>query len=99
MNLPDEQKNANRESGPGITVVRMLCDGPMESQWDEYVHGNQAGTFYHLAGWRKIIGDFLGHDAYYLYVENEGEIVGILPLAHVASRIFSNALISLPLVV
>ena len=37
-----------------------------------------------------------GHRSYYLIAQRDGLIEGILPLAHVRSRLFSNALISTP---
>ena len=37
-----------------------------------------------------------GHRPYYLYAETNGEIQGVLPLAHVRSRLFGNALVSTP---
>ncbi len=39
------------------------------------------------------------HDTYFLYVEANGHIQGVLPLAHVRSRLFGNALTSLPFAV
>jgi hypothetical protein len=68
-------------------------------RWDDFVNASDNATFFHLSGWREIIEDFLGHKTYYLYVEREGEIVGILPLARVKSWLFGDALISLPFLV
>lgn len=35
-----------------------------------------------------------GHDTYYYYAEQDGEISGILPLTHIKSHLFGNSLIS-----
>lgn len=73
--------------------------GEDKARWDAYVHKHENGTFYHLSGWQEIIGDFLRHPTYYLYVERDGVINGVLPLARVKSRLFGDALISLPFLV
>jgi len=68
-------------------------------RWDDFVFGSESGTFFHLSGWRTIIGDELGHDTHYLYVEAGGQIAGVLPLARVKSWLFGDALISSPFLV
>lgn len=37
-----------------------------------------------------------GHDSCFLYAEQNGAIRGLLPLGHIRSRLFGNALISSP---
>ena len=39
------------------------------------------------------------HATYFLYAENNAGICGVLPLAHVNSRLFGNALVALPFAV
>lgn len=56
-------------------------------------------TFFHKAGWQSIIRDVFRHDTYFLYAEVDGDIQGVLPLAHVNSRLFGNALTGLPFTV
>lgn len=71
-------------------------DGP---RWDSFVRASAAGSFYHLSGWRSLIENCLNHPTYYLYCENDGEIQAVLPLVHVNSLLFGNALISIPFLV
>lgn len=75
--------------------VRELTDreGPA---WDRFVYTAAQGTFFHRTAWRDVIRRAFGHRCHYLYAEQDGEVVGVLPLAHVKSRLFSNALISMP---
>ena len=56
-------------------------------------------TFFHRAGWMKIIADVFHHDTYFLYAEVDGKIEGVLPLAHVRSLLFGNSLVGLPFAV
>jgi len=65
-------------------------------RWDEYVTSHPDATFFHLAAWRDVLENAYGHHCHYLYAEEEGKIQGILPLGHIQSRLFSNALISTP---
>jgi len=68
-------------------------------RWDDFVNRTEYGTFFHLSGWQAIIDDYLGHSTYYLFVEHDGQITGVLPLARVKSWLFGDALISLPFLV
>lgn len=63
-------------------------------RWDAYVATQSQASFFHLAGWKSVIEQAFGHSGHYLYAEQQGEIVGILPLIHLNSRLFGNALIS-----
>ncbi|MGH8644118.1 MAG: FemAB family XrtA/PEP-CTERM system-associated protein, partial [Gammaproteobacteria bacterium] len=65
-------------------------------RWDAYVHEHPEASFFHLSGWKRVIEEVYGHRSYYLYAEAGGSVLGVLPLAHIRSRLFSNALISTP---
>ncbi|NJD06808.1 MAG: FemAB family PEP-CTERM system-associated protein [Methylococcaceae bacterium] len=75
--------------------IRRLEPGD-ERRWDEYVAATPAATFFHRAGWRRVIEQGAGLPVHYLYAEEGGAITGGLPLAHVHSRLFGNALVSTP---
>jgi FemAB-related protein (PEP-CTERM system-associated) len=79
----------------GVIEVRQLA--PADSaRWDAFVAACPEATFFHLSGWKDIIEQAMGHAAYYLLAESHGEIQGVLPLGHVHSRLFGNALMSVP---
>lgn len=65
-------------------------------RWDAFVAGCPEATFFHRAGWQQVLERAFGHDTYYMYAESDGRIEGILPLGHLRSRLFGNALVSLP---
>ena len=56
-------------------------------------------TFFHRAGWQHVLRSVFRHGTHYLKAERNGRIVGVLPLAHVKSMLFGNALTSLPFAV
>ena len=64
--------------------------------WNEFVNRHSEGTFCHLAEWQDVLQRAFGHATYYLIAERGGMIFGVLPLAHIKSAIFSNALVSTP---
>lgn len=64
------------------------------SKWDGFVSTRQDGTPFHLTAWSYAMADTFGHKAYLLYVEDEHGVQGVLPLMHVKSLLFGNALIS-----
>ncbi len=65
-------------------------------RWDAYVDEHPESSFFHLSGWKRVIEGVYGHRSYYLYAEANGSVLGVLPLAHIRSRLFANALISTP---
>jgi FemAB-related protein (PEP-CTERM system-associated) len=73
--------------------IKPLARGD-EARWDAYVEGAEGGSFFHLSGWRQVLGEAFGHAAYYVFAEREGRIRGVLPLIHINSRLFSTGLIS-----
>jgi FemAB-related protein (PEP-CTERM system-associated) len=66
------------------------------AQWDTFVERCPGATFFHRVGWKEVIERSFGHRTYYLYAESGNEICGVLPLAHIRSWFFGNALISTP---
>ena len=65
--------------------------------WNGAVPGLAGATHCHLAGWLEVIGASLGHETVRLQATDpRGSVVGLLPLAHVRSRLLGNYLVSLP---
>lgn len=65
-------------------------------QWDKYVQEHVKGTFFHLSGWKYVVEKTYGHKMMYLAAYEGETLIGILPLGHIKSRLFGNALISSP---
>ncbi len=84
-----------REPAAGAVTVRAVqpSDRP---RWNEFVFAHPEGTFFHRVEWVDVLRRAFGHPARYLLAERDGEICGVLPLAHLKSLIFGNSLISTP---
>lgn len=68
-----------------------------DTAWDDYVDRSPNASIYHLSHWRHVIKNVFNHDAYYFYaINDEDEIVGVLPLIYLRSKIFGNSMISVP---
>ncbi len=83
-----------------IQIKRLAVqDTDAAARWDAFVLACPQATFFHRAGWQKIIGKVFKHTTYFLYAERDGQIEGVLPLAQVKSFLFGHSLVGLPFTV
>ena len=67
------------------------------AEWNNYISTNSAACIHHRAEWRNILSQSYGHESLYLCARDSNQnIVGILPLIHMKSRLFGNKLVSMP---
>ena len=76
-------------------MVKELESSSLDA-WDDYVQRAPQATFFHRSGWKTVLERAFGHRTFFLYAEEGGEIVGILPLAEIKSVLFGHSLSSLP---
>ena len=87
------------ESSP-FSIARLQAgDQAMARRWDAFVMACPEATFFHRAGWQNVLSGVLKHPCYFLYAHHAGEVLGVLPLAHVQSWLFGRSLVSLPFAV
>lgn len=89
-------------SDSGLRLERLepsKAHGALANAWDAFVLSHPQGTFFHKAAWQRIIHDVFKHDTHYLCACRQGVVEGVLPLGHVNSWLFGNALTSLPFAV
>jgi FemAB-related protein (PEP-CTERM system-associated) len=83
-----------------LNIERLaLSDVQGAASWDAFVMRCPQATFFHRAGWQRILREVFRHDAYFLLARTDGAITGVLPLAHMKSLLFGNALVGLPFAV
>ena len=83
-----------------LTVHRLdPLDRPAASRWDAFALACPQATFFHRSAWQRILQQSFRHEGYFLYAQVDDRIEGVLPLAHVRSRLFGNALVALPFAV
>jgi FemAB-related protein (PEP-CTERM system-associated) len=80
------------------SAARAIQVAPLSSAdaaaWDRFVESAPRGTFFHRAGWKDVIEGSFGHSCHFLHARCEGRTTGVLPLVHLRSLLFGNALIS-----
>jgi serine/alanine adding enzyme len=79
------------------TAVRICGEGDALA-WDRFVAGQPSATGYHEWGWRAVLAGTFNHEAIYLAAWHAHDIVGVLPLIRIHSRLFGDSLTSLPFV-
>lgn len=64
--------------------------------WDAFVRAEPSATFFHLSAWARVIETSFGHPTHYLLAEQDGAVVGVLPLARMKTLLFGDVLASTP---
>jgi FemAB-related protein (PEP-CTERM system-associated) len=91
--LTIDRPEAFTEAGPEI--VKRLEDTPAaDRRWDAFVEGAPEATFFHRAGWRRVIEKSFGHRTHYFQAERSTGIAGVLPLTEIRSVLFGHSLIA-----
>lgn len=93
----ENQIQRYKDAGPddkNLSISR--CDKNTEG-WNRYVASHPAASIYHRFEWRELIQNTFGHECYYLSAQNTAhEIVGVLPLVRLKSRLFGDYMVSMP---
>jgi FemAB-related protein (PEP-CTERM system-associated) len=77
--------------------VRVALMQPQDAaRWDAFVHACPDATFFHRAGWQRVIEQSFGNKTWFYYAEQDGQIVGVLPLSQIKSRLFGHSLGAMP---
>lgn len=75
--------------------IRRL-DDTNAAAWDDFVRGRPDGSFFHLSAWARLISKSFRHTSHYVLAEQDGAVVGVLPLVHVKTLLFGDVLVSTP---
>ncbi len=75
--------------------IRPLDDAAAPA-WDAFVRAEPSATFFHLSAWARVIGTSFGHATPYAMAEQDGAVVGVLPLARMRTFLFGDVLASTP---
>lgn len=71
---------------------------PDEPRWDTFTAAQSGATYAHLLGWGRVLTESMGHPWHGMVAEEGGDLVGILPLVRVRSRLFGDYLVSMPFI-
>jgi FemAB-related protein (PEP-CTERM system-associated) len=74
-----------------------VANSEKEAQlWQQFVDSHAACSKYHRWGWKQVIENSFGWQTFYLMLEENSSIKGILPLVWQKSWLFGSFLTSLP---
>jgi FemAB-related protein (PEP-CTERM system-associated) len=97
--------NSIIEAAAAKRAAPVLANSPMTlhtlqpheyGRWDAFVRACPDATFFHLSGWQKVIEGSFGIKTWFYYVQQDGQILGVLPLAEIKSRLFGHSLGAMP---
>ncbi len=102
------QGGCNRCDGTGATDMSDMSDHPQvtvssvrlfdqneAARIDAFVRSHPGATPFHLSGWSRAVEAGCGQRAHYLVAEaGDGAVLGVLPLSHIRSMLFGQALAS-----
>jgi FemAB-related protein (PEP-CTERM system-associated) len=88
------QVTAVGKSEDGIHI-KSFCEAD-RGIWNNFVLNSRDSTFFHLIEWRDVIERSFGHKSHYIMALQNDNIVGILPLFEIKSRLFGHSLVSVP---
>jgi len=79
-----------------MTVRVRALDDASAGAWDAFVRASPEATFFHLSAWARVIREAFRHATHYALAEQDGAVVGVLPLARMRTRLFGDSLSSTP---
>ena len=86
----------NSATSSDTHVIR--CDASQGDAWNKFLLKQDSSNFYQRFEWLSINQRAFGHPCYYLAALRGEDIVGVLPLVFIRSKIFGRILASMPFV-
>jgi len=78
-------------------MTEIIENSVAESEWCRFLKDCPGATIYHTPEWKRFLEQTFQYKPHYLFAtDNSGNVVGLLPLFHVRSRLTGNRLCSVP---
>jgi len=94
--VPPARRPGGIRLARGSAVPTITRADHADKDWDRFVEQHPAATVAHLAAWGPIVRGTYGHEAVYLAARDGADLLGVLPLVFVRSRLFGHRLVSMP---
>lgn len=93
--LPPQFSEQTPRIKPNGAITVKACDDAIA--WDQFVNRHPNAVVYHTYAFKSLIEQVFGHTCHYLAAyDAEGDIIGVLPMVHLNSRLFGSYLVSIP---
>ncbi len=83
-------------SAPSTVSVEVRVEQTAPAGWNEFVEPFGYAGYFQRREWLNVLRDGLQQQPWFLSAWDEGQLVGVLPLAFVKSALFGRFLVSLP---
>lgn len=83
-----------REVAESVRIQRFHEN--VAERWDDFVRAQPRGTFFHQAGWKRVVEKTFGYQPCYFYAERGGSMSGVAPVFSISNWIVGHCLISVP---
>lgn len=80
----------------GVDMLTIVRERHPDKSWDRFVEHHPAATVAHLSGWGRVVAAAYGHTPISVMAVEDGELIGVLPLVLMRSRLFGRRLASMP---
>ena len=97
--LPPVRVHAEQTANDEQISIAQLCNEYVCNEhdaWNHYVESNPAASLYHRAEWKELIHKVFGHECYFFYASSNEQVVGVLPLVRLNSKLFGDFMVSMP---
>lgn len=94
--MPAAARAVDPPAASSSRVTVEAVDDSAAAAWDAYVAGQPGASVYHGYGWRRLVQSVFGHQTLYLAAREGANVVGVLPLVRLKSRLFGDFLVSVP---
>ncbi|MES9969202.1 MAG: FemAB family XrtA/PEP-CTERM system-associated protein [Candidatus Thiodiazotropha sp.] len=81
-----------------LNIKNIKIDDVKLDDWNFYLGNSNHSCFYQLIEWQLINNNYFKHDVYNLAAEENGKLVGVLPIVSLKSALFGHMLCSMPFV-
>ncbi|MGO1501936.1 MAG: FemAB family XrtA/PEP-CTERM system-associated protein [Marinobacter sp.] len=96
LRLPDLANPIQDISSKPVHQIVTVAAGA-EADWNQFVKNHPAATPYHFIRIRRFIEQTYGHTTHYCCaLSSDGEVLGVLPLVQLSSKLFGNFAVSVP---
>lgn len=83
-------------SGSSTSAIAIHHDRSVPAGWNEYLLKSGYDGFHLRSEWATVFQRALRHRPQFLWAEQSGRIVGVLPLMHISGPVFGSFLVSQP---
>lgn len=79
-----------------LAVQAQFINPLVDPEWDREVASHPNATFFHSSAWARVLAHTYGHEPFYLRLATAGQLLALVPVMEVRSRLTGRRGVSLP---